>query len=210
TELLWARRTGSAAASGARRRARLQSRWNDLEEPKGSRQPVSDVYRDCAAPGRRCHHRPHLQPWQGRRDMFRTSRLSAGAAKANRPGFALESTLVVMILVGAIVALATTWVVTTQRTTGVDYRGARVQHAAEAGADAIMAQLELAMQDGVLRQTEIDALKTPELDGFDFEQLDVTYTGAAAARTIQSATFKGLFALNQPVEIAVSARDENM
>ncbi|HLV24908.1 MAG TPA: hypothetical protein VKZ41_01245 [Gemmatimonadales bacterium] len=142
--------------------------------------------------------------------MFRTSRLSAGAAKANRPGFALESTLVVMILVGAIVALATTWVVTTQRTTGVDYRGARVQHAAEAGADAIMAQLELAMQDGVLRQTEIDALKTPELDGFDFEQLDVTYTGAAEARTIQSGTFKGLFALNQPVEIAVSARDENM
>src|SRR5690606_23537738 len=142
--------------------------------------------------------------------MFRTSRLSAGAAKANRSGFALESTLVVMILVGAIVALATTWVVTTQRTTGVDYRGARVQHAAEAGADAIMAQLELAMQDGVLRQTEIDALKTPELDGFDVEQLDVTYTGAAEARTIQSGTFKGLFALNQPVEIAVSARDENM
>ena len=52
-----------------------------------------------------------------------------------RRGFALEATLVVMVLVGAIVALTTAWVLTTQRTTGIDYRAARVQHAAEAGAD---------------------------------------------------------------------------
>lgn len=138
-----------------------------------------------------------------------TAQLPAAPAARRRSGFALEATLVVMILVGAIVALATTWVLTTQRTTGIDYRGARVQHAAEAGADAIMAQLEVAMHDGVLRQSEIDALTTPVLDGFEFENLEVTYAGAAEARQIQSGAFTGLYALNQPVEIAVTARDPN-
>jgi hypothetical protein len=134
---------------------------------------------------------------------------TAASVARSRRGFALEATLVVMVLVGAIVALTTAWVLTTQRTTGIDYRGARVQHAAEAGADAIMAQLEVAMHDGVLRQAEIDALVTPTLAGFEYENLEVTYAGAAEVRKIQSGAFTGLYALNQPVEIAVTARDPN-
>lgn len=132
----------------------------------------------------------------------------ARAAPPSRRGFALEATLVVLVFVGAVVGLVATWVVTSQRASGLDYHAVRVQHAAEAGADAVMAQLETAMQDGVLLQTELDALAAPTLPGFVFERLRVRYAGAPSMRPVQSPTYKGLFALNQPVTIEITAHDD--
>jgi hypothetical protein len=57
----------------------------------------------------------------------------------NTKGFALEASLFVLLLVAVLVADSVTGVVGTTRTAGMDYRGARVTYAAEAGADPIMA-----------------------------------------------------------------------
>lgn len=124
-----------------------------------------------------------------------------------RRGFALEATLIVLVLVGALAGLTALWVSTVTRTSGLDYRGTRAQAAAEAGADAIMAQLEAAMVDGLLTDAELAALRTPTLDGFTFEAMDVNRAGAATMRPIPSGTFKGLYSLNQPVELRIAARD---
>ena len=66
----------------------------------------------------------------------------------NTKGFALEASLFVLLLVAVLVADSVTGVVGTTRTAGMDYRAARVTYAAEAGADPIMAQLDVALQDG--------------------------------------------------------------
>ncbi len=124
-----------------------------------------------------------------------------------RRGFALEAALIVLVLVGALVGLTALWVSTVTRTSGLDYRSTRVQAAAEAGADAIMAQLEAAMVDGHLTDTEIDDLTLPTLAGFTFEAMDVARTGGATMQPITKEPFKGLYALNQPIEMRIAARD---
>ncbi len=125
----------------------------------------------------------------------------------SRNGFALEATLVVLILVGALIGLAATWMLGVTRTGAVDYRSARVQNAVEAGADAVMAQLELAMEDGLLTAAELDALTLPSMSGFTFEAMEAEIAGASEVRTITSGPFAGLFSMNQPVEVEIAARD---
>ena len=68
----------------------------------------------------------------------------------DRRGFALEATIVVLVLLTVLIGAAVTSAVMTQRTAGVDYRGSRVSYATEAGADAVMSQLEVAMVDGIV------------------------------------------------------------
>lgn len=142
------------------------------------------------------------------RSTPRSRTLSPHRALARpRRGFALEATLIVLVLVGALVGLTAVWVSTVSRTSGLDYRGTRAQAAAEAGADAIMAQLEAAMVDGVLTDPELDALALPTLTGFTFEAMSVTRAGSATMRPIPAGNFKGLYSLNQPVELRIAARD---
>ncbi len=129
------------------------------------------------------------------------------AVTRRRAGFALEATLVVLILVAALVGVAATWMISVTRTGAIDYRGARVQHAAEAGADAVMAQLEIAMEDGLLTDAELDDLALPTMPGFTFEEMRARRSGTPEVRTITSGTFAGLFAMNQPVDIGIAARD---
>lgn len=124
-----------------------------------------------------------------------------------RRGFALEATLIVLVLVGALAGLTALWVSTVTRTSGLDYRSSRAQAAAEAGADAIMAQLEAAMVDGLLTEPELDALTLPTLDGFTFEAMDVNRNGGATMKPITKEPYKGLYALNQPIEMRIAARD---
>lgn len=125
-----------------------------------------------------------------------------------RRGFALEATLVVLVLVGILVAFAASWVVTLTRGAATDYRGSRVAYAAEAGADAVMAQLELAMEDGVISNAELDDLSLPTLDGFTFEDMEVDRDPLGAeVRPINSGVYSGLYAINLPIDIAIAARD---
>jgi len=124
-----------------------------------------------------------------------------------RRGFALEAALIVLVLVGALAGLTALWVTTVTRTSGLDYRSTRAQAAAEAGADAIMAQLEAAMVDGLLTDAELDDLALPTLAGFTFESMDVTRAGGATMKPITQEPYKGLYALNQPIEMRIAARD---
>ncbi len=94
----------------------------------------------------------------------------------NRRGFALEATIVVMVLLTVLIGAAVTSAVMTQRTAGVDYRGSRVSYATEAGADAVMSQLEVAMVDGIVTPAELAALTAPVVPGFTYSR---DYRGGA-------------------------------
>ncbi|MEE8193106.1 MAG: hypothetical protein V3T74_10205 [Gemmatimonadales bacterium] len=122
-------------------------------------------------------------------------------------GFALEATLMVMLLISVLLAAAVLGAVTTTRTTSLDYRNSRVFYAAEGATEAIMGQLGQDMEDGYLSDEELAALLPPALEGFTFDSFSVTRTGVATVETITDGSFAGLYALTQKVEIYSEARD---
>jgi hypothetical protein len=127
-------------------------------------------------------------------------------ARRPRRGFALEATLFMLLLFAVLIGAAMTAVRTFTRTSGFDYRASRVSYAAEGGADDIMAQLEVAMQDGVITATDITNLVTPQMTGFALTQNTQT-TAVPVTRNIVSGPYAGLISLNQPMDIEVTARD---
>lgn len=137
-----------------------------------------------------------------RAGVYRSLSLLVG----DRRGFALEATLIVMVLISALVAAAVAGTVIVQRAAGMDYRATRVDYAAEAGADNIMAQLQVAMNDGIISAAELAALTPPVLAGFTYPAITTTAQPAVPA-TIPSGTWAGLIGLNQRIDIAVTARD---
>lgn len=127
-------------------------------------------------------------------------------AHRSRRGFALEAVLLLMLLFGIIITAGLTAVNTLSRTSVVDYRGSQTSYAAEGGADDIMSQLDGAMQDGVISNSDIASLTTPALPGFTFTTNTQT-TGTPIVKTITSGPFAGLISLNQPIDIRVTATD---
>lgn len=124
----------------------------------------------------------------------------------DRRGFALEATLILLVLMASLAAAAVMGAAMVQRNAGVDYRGTRVNYAAEAGADNVMAQLETAMLDGLITDPELAALTPPTLAGFTITTR-ANRTGAAVPRTIANGSYAGLIGLNQQIDITVSAVD---
>jgi hypothetical protein len=127
------------------------------------------------------------------------------AARARR-GFALEIVLLMLVMFSVIVLAGLSAVTTISRTSNADYRGARASYAAEGAADDVMSQLDAAMQDGVINGEDIANIQAPTLAGFRITQSTRT-TGTPVSRTITSGPFAGLYSLNQPIDIEVSARD---
>lgn len=125
---------------------------------------------------------------------------------SDRRGFALEATLILLVLMAALAAAAVMGAAMVQRNAGVDYRGTRVNYAAEAGADNVMAQLENAMVDGLITDPELAALTPPTLTGFTITTQAVR-NGLTAPRTISNGPYAGLVGLNQRIDITVSAVD---
>jgi hypothetical protein len=119
----------------------------------------------------------------------------------NRQGFALESSLFLMLLIATLIAVTVTGVVPVVRTSSLDYRNARVSYAAEAGADAIMAQLEVALQDGVLSDADLAGVVPPTISGFTYDAMMVTRQGGIQVETITDGPFAGLYSLTQNIEI---------
>ncbi|HCT58808.1 MAG TPA: hypothetical protein DGD08_16525 [Gemmatimonas aurantiaca] len=132
---------------------------------------------------------------------------SRRAVRARR-GFALEMVLLVLVMFSVIVLAGLSAVTTISRTSTADYRGARVSYASEGGADDIMSQLDAAMQDGIINGEDISSIQTPEIPGYDITQTTQT-TGAPISRTITSGPFAGLYSLNQPIDIRVTAKDSS-
>ena len=125
----------------------------------------------------------------------------------DRRGFALEATLMVMLLISVLLAAAVMGAMTTTRTSSLDYRNSRVFYAAEAATEAIMGQLGIYMEDGYLSDEELAALYPPTLEGFTFDSFAVTKTGDTEVETITDGSFAGLYSLTQKVEIYSEAED---
>src|SRR6476661_1234484 len=137
---------------------------------------------------------------------MRTTRIRLVNAVRARRGFALESVLLLLVMFSLIILAGLSAVTTLAKTSNADYRGSRASYAAEGGADDIMSQLDAKMQDGIITASDIAGLQQPVLSGFAMQQTTRT-TGAPVSRTITSGSFAGLYSLNQPIDISVSARD---
>lgn len=129
-----------------------------------------------------------------------------GRAIHDERGFALEATLMLLVLLAAVLSFAVLGTVMVQRAAGTDYRAARTNYAAEAGADHVMAQLQTNIQDGVITNAELAALTTPVLSGFSYT-LNATRVGGTVAQPISSGPYTGLTGLNQRIDISVGARN---
>jgi hypothetical protein len=125
----------------------------------------------------------------------------------NNRGFALEATLFTMLLISVLIASAFAGVVSVTRTSNMDYRNSRVSYAAEAGADAIMAQLADALEDGALDDSELAAVTAPTLNGFTFGNVQVTKQGGVQVEAVTDGPFAGLYSLTQRLEIYSQAHD---
>ncbi len=123
-----------------------------------------------------------------------------------RRGFALESTLLLLVLFGALIGVATAAMAVYTRTSGVDLKSARVAYAAEGAGDQIMAQLDAAMSDGIITPGDITGLSTPVLPGFSFTQ-QTNIVGVPVNRVITRGAFAGLYALEQPMRVRINATD---
>ena len=136
----------------------------------------------------------------------RKLRLEQQGYSQERKGFALEAALMLLVMFSIIILAGLSAVTTLAKTSNADYRASRASYAAEGGADDIMSQLDAKMQDGIISATDISTVAPPELDGFEITQQTNT-TGNPVSRTIIGGPFSGLYSLNQPIDIRVSARD---
>jgi hypothetical protein len=127
--------------------------------------------------------------------------------RADQRGFALETTMVVLVVLTIMISAAVTGLVVNLRISGSDYRGSRVSAAAEAGSDAIMAQLDAGLSDGVLTDAELSGLTAPVVPGFTFSAISAVKTGTAVLQTVTRAPYAGLIGLNTPIDITIEARD---
>jgi len=125
----------------------------------------------------------------------------------NRRGLALEATLLVLVLISFLMIVAYAGVVTTIRTSDVDYRNTRVTYAAEAGAEGVMAQLDERMQDGVLSDADLAALAAPPVAGFTIDSFWAAKVGGVVTETITDGSFAGLYSLTQRVQVYAGAED---
>lgn len=125
-----------------------------------------------------------------------------------RRGFALESVLMMMVMFSVIILAGLSAVTSLSRSSNADYRASRATYAAEGGADDIMSQLDAAMQDGIINGADIASIQPPALPGYRFTQSTQTI-GVPVSKTITSGPFSGLYSLNQPIDIRVTARDSS-
>lgn len=125
-----------------------------------------------------------------------------------RKGFALETVLMLLIMFSVIILAGLSAVTTLARTSDADYRGARASYAAEGGADDVISQLDEAMSDGIISTEEISALQTPVVAGYRMSRSVLTM-GLPVARTIASGPYAGLYSLNQPIDVRITARDSS-
>ncbi len=125
----------------------------------------------------------------------------------DRRGLALESTLLVLVLMTFLMIAAYAGSVTVIRTSDVDYRNTRVTYAAEAGAEGVMAQLHDRMQDGVLSDGDLAALAAPPVAGFTLDSFWAAKVGGIVTETITDGPFAGLYSLTQRVQVYAGAED---
>jgi len=119
----------------------------------------------------------------------------------DRSGLALIATLLVVALVAVLTTVAITGAMSALRTSGSDYQDTRVFYAAEAGGEATLAQLKIALADGYLSDDELTNMHPPSLQAIDFDSFAVQKMGEATVETVTDGPYAGLYALTQNVDI---------
>ncbi len=127
---------------------------------------------------------------------------------ADRRGFALVTTLLVLTLAAVLTVGALTGSLSSVRMAGSDYQDARVFYAAEAGAEASLVQLERGLHDGHLSDEDLLDIHPPTLDGINYEGFRVDKSGSPYVETITDGPYVGLYALTQDIEIESWAKNE--
>jgi len=122
-------------------------------------------------------------------------------------GFALEATIFTMVIATIVMAALFTAAMTTFRTAGMELGNTRAIYAAEGGAEAAMAQLTAALEDGNLSDSELALLAPPTIQGFSFDSFDVQRLGGIVIEPITDGPFIGLKSLTQRVDIYSEAVD---
>ena len=123
-------------------------------------------------------------------------------------GFAVVATLLVLMVVSILVLAMLEGAMSAGRSSSVDYDNARVYYAAEAGAEAAMAQLADALDDAVLENQELSKISPPSLgEHFRFDSFTVRKSGGIGIERITDGPFAGLYSLTQKVEIFSEAVD---
>ena len=102
---------------------------------------------------------------------------------AGNEGLALVTTILVMVLLTAGVAA--------MKTISANYQSSRTFYIAEAGAEAALGQIQLALQDGVITDDELSNITPPTLSGFEFNQFEVVKDGTLVTETITDGPFTG-------------------
>ncbi|MGD2217941.1 MAG: hypothetical protein PVJ64_14380 [Gemmatimonadales bacterium] len=126
---------------------------------------------------------------------------------AGRAGLALVTTIIVLAVIGMIVAAMATAAMSSARAAAMEYHEGRAFFAAEAGGEAALAQLKLALQDGFLADDELTDMTPPVLEPFSFDSFAAGKVGAAVVETITDGPYEGLYALTQNVEIVSLVTD---
>ncbi len=136
-----------------------------------------------------------------------TDRHAARPVLKDTRGLALFATIATMVLISVLAIAAVSGVRTVIQTARIDYGTSQVFFAAEAGAEAVMAQIEDALKDGKIENSEINALTPPDLPGFEFEDFDVSKMGDPVVERITDGPYAGLYALTQTLDIRSEAYD---
>jgi type II secretory pathway pseudopilin PulG len=134
---------------------------------------------------------------------------ASGLRRLDRSGLALVATLLVLAIMGMIVAAAVRAVLSSTRTAGLEYHEARAFYAAEAGGEAALAQLKIALQDGYLSDQELADISPPALEGFSYDSFSVAKEGVAVVELITDGPYTGLYALTQNVDLYSLAQNSN-
>ncbi len=125
----------------------------------------------------------------------------------DRDGFALIATLLVVVLLSFLLQSAVMSSFAVTRTVTSDYHASRVFYAAEAGGEAALAQIETALEDGVVTQEELDAMVPPDLLGFAFNEFTIDRDGSVMVEILSDGPFSGLYSLTQNLTITSRASD---
>jgi type II secretory pathway pseudopilin PulG len=129
-----------------------------------------------------------------------------------RPGFALEATLVVLLLMVVLIGAVATGAATMTRTSNVDQSTAKLVYAVDGAADQVMSQLiYLIQQTGIPTAAQVDSLPLPDYAGTALDGITVTDTvravGTAQRDSIRSGSMQGLFATYASYDLDITARD---
>ena len=125
----------------------------------------------------------------------------------DRHGFALEATVLILLMLSVLMVVALAGVTTTTRTANLDYRDSRAFYASEAAAEGIMSQLETRLLDGSLQDSDYAALTAPSVPGFAVDSFNVAKVGGILLETIANGPYTGLYSSTQNIDIYTSVKD---